>query len=138
MTSVPRGIRNHNPGNIDRTGEKWQGMAADQSGDKRFVVFTAPEWGIRALAKVLRNYGKKYNIRTVQGVISRWAPANENDTAAYVAQVARAIGVKPGDSINLEAPSVLLPLVTAIIRHENGQQPYAEAVIREGIRRAFV
>ena len=31
MASIPRGVRNHNPGNIDRHAEtKWQGAADDQ------------------------------------------------------------------------------------------------------------
>jgi len=40
--AIPRGIRNHNPGNIEK-GDPWQGLAADQSGDPRFAVFAAPE-----------------------------------------------------------------------------------------------
>ena len=51
---VPRGIRNHNPGNVLRTKSvTWQGQAEDQSGDPEFVVFTAPEWGLRAIARIL-------------------------------------------------------------------------------------
>lgn len=129
----PRGIRNHNPGNIRRTSDAWQGMAPVQT-DAAFVQFLAPEYGIRALAKVLVNYSSR-GLRTVRQIIGTWAPPNENDTGAYVAQVARALGVGPDDPIDVRAR--LPQLVPAIIRHENGQQPYPAEVIAEGIRRAL-
>lgn len=131
--STPRGIRNHNPGNIDRTGDKWQGMAADQSSDSRFVVFAAPQWGIRALVKVLLSYQRKHGIKTIRGIINRWAPPVENNTDAYVNQVAKACGVDPDDTIDIENKAVLRALVSAIIKHENGQQPYGAGVIDLGI-----
>lgn len=131
--ATPRGIRNNNPGNIDRTGDKWQGMAADQSGDDRFVVFVAPQWGIRALVKVLLSYQRKHGIKTIRGIINRWAPPVENNTSAYVEQVAKACGVEPDDTIDIENKAVLRALVSSIIKHENGQQPYGAGVIELGI-----
>lgn len=133
IASAIRGIRNHNPGNIERTSTVWQGMAADQSGDPRFIVFIAPEWGIRAMARILRNYvATGYN--TIRAMIGRWAPASENDTAAYVASVSRATGIAPDQAItSATLPSVLPSLLAAIIRHENGIQPYAPDVIARGI-----
>lgn len=134
---LPRGIRNNNPGNIDRTAEKWQGMADDQSSDSRFIVFVSPEWGIRAMAKILRNYGKKYGINSVGGIINRWAPPVENDTGSYVRQVAEALGVDKHERINLEDPAILVSLIKSIIKHENGIQPYDDSQIAEGVRRAL-
>lgn len=130
---TPRGIRNHNPGNIDRTTDKWQGMAPDQSGDSRFVVFVAPHWGIRALVKVLLSYQRRYKLKTIRQIIDRWAPPVENNTAAYIDQVAKACGVDPDDTIDIQNKAVLRVLVTSIIKHENGQQPYGAAVIDLGI-----
>ena len=49
---LPRGIRNNNPGNI-RHGANWQGLnPKGRDIDSAFCVFTAPIYGIRALAKV--------------------------------------------------------------------------------------
>lgn len=31
--ALPRGIRNRNPGNIERESDRWLGMSADQSSD---------------------------------------------------------------------------------------------------------
>lgn len=135
--STPRGIRNNNPGNIDRTAEKWQGMAADQSSDSRFVVFSAPVWGLRALAKVLLSYQRKHGLRTPAAIIGRWAPPVENDTGAYARQVAKALGVGVGDQINLQQPETLQRILPAIVQHENGQQPYPAALIAEAVRLAL-
>ena len=130
---LPRGIRNHNPGNIERNRTPWQGMAADQSGDARFIVFSGPEWGLRALARVLRNYSRLHGHSTVRRIITRWAPPKENDTEAYIAQVSNALGVSPDAVLELSNPDVLAGLMEAIIRHENGQQPYSRELILRGI-----
>lgn len=135
--STPRGIRNNNPGNIDRTAEKWQGMAADQSSDSRFVVFSAPVWGLRALAKVLLSYQRKHGLRTPAAIIGRWAPPVENDTGAYARQVAKALGVGVGDQIDLQQPETLQRILPAIVQHENGQQPYPAALVAEAVRLAL-
>jgi len=137
MTATPRGIRNNNPGNIDRTAERWQGMAADQSSDKRFAVFSAPVWGLRALAKVLLSYQRKHGLRTPAAIIGRWAPPVENDTGAYARQVAKALGVGVNDQIDLQRPETLQRILPAIVQHENGQQPYPSALIAKAVRLAL-
>ncbi|RYF06525.1 MAG: structural protein P5 [Comamonadaceae bacterium] len=137
MSTIPRGIRNNNPGNIDRNATKWQGMAADQSDDPRFVVFTEPKWGLRALAKVLLTYYRTHKLDTPMAIVDRWAPPVENDTLAYAGQVAKALGVARGERIDVENPAVLAPLVKAIVQHENGQQPYPDDLIVEAVRLAL-
>ena len=134
--SVPRGIRNNNPGNI-RLGSPWFGLVpTSQQTDPSFCQFTAPQYGIRAMGKILCTYSDKYGLKTVQDIINRWAPACENDTAAYIANVAKLVGVSPTDSINIHDPNVLAPMVKAIITHENGQQPYDDATIMSGVSMA--
>lgn len=134
-----RGIRNHNPGNIDRhPGVRWQGMAEDQSGDSRFVVFSDPRWGIRAIARVLITYMTARKARdgsridTIRDVIDRWAPPNENNTGAYARHVAELTGIDIDDPIQPDYPT-LRRLVPAIITHENGVQPYGDDVIDDGL-----
>jgi hypothetical protein len=135
MATIPRGIRNNNPGNLERGKDSWQGMAADQSADPRFIVFVSPEYGIRALAKLLLNYQRNSAVRTVDGIIHRYAPASENDTTAYVRDVANSLGVDPYERIDVAEH--LPDLVRAIIRHENGQQPYDAATIQRGVDMAL-
>jgi hypothetical protein len=140
MTVQPRGIRNNNPGNIDRDGTKWQGMAPDQSSDPRFVVFTTPQYGLRALAKVLLSYQKVHGLNTVAQIITRWAPPgpDHNDTTAYIADVAGDVGVRSTDVIDVDNVEVMLPLVNAIVAHENANYRYPEAVVMEGLRLAGI
>lgn len=133
-----RGERNHNPGNIDRNATKWQGMAEDQSGDPRFVVFKDDVSGIRALAKVLLSYQRKHGLKTVRQIINRWAPPVENDTGAYVNHVAKLLNVGPDDAVDVSQPEILEPLVVAIIKHENGRCIYDDATIVAAIDQALV
>lgn len=119
-----RGIRNNNPGNI-RWGDEWKGLVPEgQRTDKSFCQFKAPEFGIRAMIIILRNYQSKYGLKTITGIIKRWAPPNENDTQAYIRSVAQATGTDADKPIDLMDSRKLFPLLQAIIKHENGAQPY--------------
>ncbi|MDH0055733.1 structural protein [Pantoea ananatis] len=119
-----RGIRNNNPGNI-RWGDEWKGLVPEgQRTDESFCQFKAPEFGIRAMIIILRNYQSKYGLKTITGIIKRWAPPNENDTQAYIRSVAQATGTDADKPIDLTDSRKLFPLLQAIIKHENGTQPY--------------
>jgi hypothetical protein len=137
--TVPRGIRNNNPGNIRKSSEPWRGLLPDAvQTDPAFFRFSAPEWGIRAIAVILRTYQTKHGLKSVRALIHRWAPTVENDTEAYVAAVAKAVGVGPDEPIDLRDADDMRGMVLAIIRHENGQQPYDMAVINRGLERAGI
>ncbi len=136
-----RGYRNKNPGNIDwNARNKWVGQVGiEQTGNPpRFAVFETHEHGIRALAALLTTYQDRYNLRTVRGIIDRWAPGNENNTDAYVHAVSRKIGVGEGDMLDLKTYAHMRPLVEAIIEHELGSNPYEARVIDEAMRLAGV
>lgn len=143
-----RGVRNNNPGNIDfNPRNDWVGQLGLEVGvsKPRFARFDEPENGIRALGKLLINYRGKdgmpgvggKGIDTVLETVNRWAPASENNTQAYAAAVAKRLGVKPTDPINIKDPATLRGMVLSIIIHENGGNPYKAAVIDEGVRRAL-
>lgn len=119
--NLPRGIRNHNPGNIERTSDRWIGMAADQSSDARFLVFDRPEHGIRALMRLLINYRERHGLCTVAEIIHRWAPPSDNNhTSDYAAFVAARLGCDPDDEIDTLDRATTLSLAKAIITQENG------------------
>lgn len=134
-----RGIRNNNPGNIDwNKSNKWTGqMPHITSIEPRFSRFDTPENGIRALGKLLQTYHRKYGLKTVEQIISRWAPSTENNTEAYVRSVERQTGTAPGAEVDITDPKVLRGFTVAIIMHENGGNPYTDAVIAEGVLRAL-
>ncbi|BET96447.1 structural protein [Xenorhabdus taiwanensis] len=129
MSQGDRGIRNHNPGNI-RHGDPWQGLRDTQT-DKAFCQFVAPEWGIRAMLKVLRNYERQYGLNSIRQIITRWAPPNENDTESYIAFVCQVVGIPGSAVIDMDNPVTLCRLVKAMIQMENGQQPYSEATFEK-------
>lgn len=129
---LPRGVRNNNPGNIRRTADPWQGLAETQA-DEAFFVFTAPKWGIRALARILITYQDKHGCRTVRDFISRWAPATENDSRSYIAAVVDACAVGPDDPIDVHRYADARALVEAIIAHECANYGYAASVIDAGL-----
>lgn len=131
---MSRGIRNNNAGNI-RWGCAWQGLkVGGKEIDKEFCVFIEPEYGIRAMAKILRNYSSIYKINTVGGIIHRWAPPSENDTVSYIKHVSKALKVDADETINVKDDNVMLALIKAIIKHENGEQPYSDELILKGVR----
>ncbi|MGM7282539.1 structural protein P5 [Pseudomonas guariconensis] len=143
-----RGVRNNNPGNIDfNPRNDWVGQLGLELGASkpRFARFDSPENGIRALGKLLIAYRGKdgmpgvggKGIDTVLETINRWAPSNENDTKAYALAVAKRLGVRTTDPINIKDPTTLRVFVESIIIHENGGNPYKAEVIDEGVRRAL-
>lgn len=127
-----RGIRNNNPGNIRLTDTKWQGLSTEQK-DGEFFVFQSPIYGIRALARVLISYQVKHGLRTIRQIISRWAPASENDTEAYIKHVCELTTQTDSEVLDMHKYADLKSLVVAIIDHENGCQPYAEAQIDKAL-----
>lgn len=133
-----RGLRNNNPGNIresanDKT--QWVGERATDD-DPAFEEFIEASDGIRALAVILRNYQRTRGLKTITQLIHRWAPSNENDTAAYVNAVSKSMGVAPDHPLDLSRKATMAPLVKAIIQHENGTQPYSDEYIDRAIGRA--
>ncbi|WP_109937973.1 structural protein [Proteus mirabilis] len=129
MTRPARGERNNNPGNI-RHGSKWQGLSAQQT-DKDFCQFVSPEYGIRAIYKLLQTYQKKYELNTVESIIDRYAPPNENNTAGYINRAAKDIGVSVNAPINVSSKSVAIALATAIVGVELGYQPYSQKIFED-------
>lgn len=142
MASLPRGVRNRNPGNIDYNARnKWEGLD-DPPSDGRFCRFKTDEHGIRALVILLRNYRKKYGLRSIEQIINRWAPPTENNTGAYARAVAKRFGEGVDYEPDLDDLDEVELLVRAITQHENGKGPYdgdwyTDTVFRRGIRMAI-
>ena len=135
--AFPLGILLCNPGALRHTHDHWHGQTRLQT-DKRFVRFDSPVMGERALMKVLHTYFKDHDLYTVSGIIYRWAPPTENNTELYVSDIARRMGVKSNDYLDLGNIDTLIKLAKAITTLENGFPPdnlpatwYTEAVYHE-------
>jgi hypothetical protein len=118
----PRGIRNNNPLNIRRSGDKWQGLRVLQE-DKAFFQFSEMKWGWRAAFRLLcHTYYGKYKLRTIRDIITRWAPPKENNTEAYIRRVTDRIGIGPdkelGDPQTHPTQWMMIGIAMAIV--ENG------------------
>lgn len=119
--SLPRGYRNNNPLNIRQSSEKWAGEIRP-SQDAAFKQFKSMGYGFRAALKLLRNYiGKGHN--TIEKIISRWAPANENHTDSYIAHVSQRTGIPATEIINRDDRDKLIEIAYAMAISENGQAP---------------
>lgn len=132
---IPRGIRNNNPGNIKKNDVEWEGLSAIQT-DNTFFQFTDPIYGIRALTKILRTYRNNYNIKNIWGIINRYAPPSENDTESYKNFVKEKTGLNMLEEIKFTVEGYL-PVVKAIILMENGEQPYDDEIILQGMHLAW-
>lgn len=124
-----RGLRNNNPGDIERDGDAWEGMAPTQT-DARYITFSAPIWGIRAMARILDNYAKRGKT-TVRQIVQSWAPPSENNTENYIRAVARAVG---GETVEPTKDRDTFALaLAAMIVQENSYNPYSHDLILSGI-----
>ena len=100
---LSRGWRNNNPLNI-RRGDEWVGLVAKQNRtDGQFCQFITMAFGYRAAYKVMKSYYRFFTQQgkpcTVEAVIKRWAPENENNTASYLATVCRLTECRPTDTL---------------------------------------
>lgn len=127
-----RGVRNSNPGNLRKSKDQWEGAIGD---DGEFVIFDSPESGIRALAKNLQSYGRQ-GYDSIEKIINRWAPPNENDTQSYIDSVVSATGIPATQSLDLSDPDTLSSLAQAISFHETGSR-YDPEVYQKGVARAL-
>lgn len=126
-----RGLRNRNPGNLkelpgDTT--QWLGERATDD-DPIFEEFDTFEHGIRAIGRVLDSYQRR-GIVTVEQIIATYAPDTENNTRAYVRSVEAQTGLLANHVVT-DADRVAL--VAAIIKHENGINPFSPEFIAEGL-----
>ena len=135
--STPGGIKRNNPGNLRPSPEPWEGQCGVEGG---FCVFKEPVWGLRALAMQLIIYQQKHGCETIAALVHRWAPPNENNTAAYTRDVSQRMQVSPDARVDLLNFFVCANAIRAFVWHENGTQPYPPDVISEaaylaGVRR---
>jgi hypothetical protein len=118
-TQKPRGLRNNNPGNIRKNNIVYQGEVVS-SNDETFKQFTTMAYGYRAIFVVLHTYQRKYGINTIADIIVRYAPAIENHTTEYIRAVSEASGVPATIHITTTNSDIMIPIVSAMSRVENG------------------
>ena len=116
---MSRGTRNCNPGNIRRSRVRYKGEL-HPSLDPAFKQFESMEWGYRAMFILLDTYRKRYGLKTLREMIMRYAPPEENHTALYISAVCDMTGIRPDEAIDTHSRKVMVPIVAAMSRIENG------------------
>ncbi len=74
-------VRCNNPLNIRYSKHNnWDGQVGCEAG---FCVFKNTAYGFRAAYKIITNY-MRAGLRTIEEIVTRWAPPCENDTKRYI------------------------------------------------------
>lgn len=124
-----RGARNNNPGNLEYHG---QAGASPEPGSGRFARFQTMSQGVAALGRQLQLYGSR-GVNTLRGIISKYAPASENNTGAYVGTVSKLTGFSPDQKLNLNDAGTLGLLIRGISSVENGSNVIARDDLLSGL-----
>lgn len=124
-----RGYRNNNPLNIKISASAWNGKISP-SGDPTFEQFRTMAYGFRAAFKLISNYPKLYNARTVAEIIAKWDYVAQVN---YTNTVCRLSGLTPSTVIDPKNKAQMTALVRAMAQMENGQNiAVPEDALNEG------
>lgn len=120
--SLPRGLRNNNPGNIRNSdATDWMGeVSTEKKTDNDFEEFKDMAHGYRALIKLLQNYRRKHGCKTIVDFISRLAPRTENNTSGYTTRVCREMQVPSSYVPDIDDKATMCAFAAAISLVENG------------------
>lgn len=118
-----RGIRNNNPLNI-RKGNQWKGERFPQT-DKQFEEYISLTFGFRAAFILIRNYitgfnGSRSKFDTIDKLIKRWAPPQENNTKAYIDRVTSSSRINQFAKLDWKNRKQMIALVRAMAAVECG------------------
>jgi len=115
---TPRGLRNNNPLNIRHSTDNFQGEIKGK--DKAFKTFISMPYGYRAAFVTLATYHTR-GCNTIEKIVTRWAPPNENNTAGYIANVEKWSGVPRQKQLTLADGGDYIMIVAAMSFIENGK-----------------
>mgnify|MGYP000081369842 FL=1 len=124
-----------NPLNIKAFGNNWSGMVGQDA--RGHAIFETPQDGICAAAKLLKTSASKYGITTVDGIVDRFCAASDGVTRAYISNVCKAMGVNPGEALDVKNPQVMTKLISAMMRQEIGAVAYSQETITAGVHKAL-
>jgi hypothetical protein len=135
-SGTSRGIRLNNPGNLTYAGQPGASREGGAPGERDEAAFPSPAAGLLAMANQLELYSSR-GLNNLTALLTRYAPPGENDTGAYIQDVAGQMHVGSSQSLNLHDPTVLSNLMNAMIHHENAGNPYRPQDVRSAAEGAI-
>lgn len=106
--------RQNNPGNISN-GPFAESQGAIGKGD-RFAIFASEQKGFDAIVALLT--GPTYRDLSLEAAITKYAPPQENDTAAYIAFLTAQTGISKSEILRELLNSQIKALAKGIQKHE--------------------
>ena len=110
-------------------------VRGDSMKDAGICQFETMAYGWRAAFVLLtRTYYHTYRLYTIRAIISRWAPPNENNTRAYIENVARLTGITPDEPLGIpsEKPSRWIAVGAAMAIQECGKDGFDQFAMLRG------
>jgi len=127
ISEVLRGrgtIGQNNPFNLRDYNQNWEGQTGATEG---FVDYEDERSGVRAADKLLENYGKQ-GVATIRDIVSKFAPANENDTEAYIEFVSSQTGIPSEQPIDMDNAVDRRKVLAAMGQMESGYETDADEI----------
>ena len=142
VASLPAGMRNNNIGNI-----KWSGWSSKlpgavgpsknlDQGDPQ-VTFSSPESGVAAAAQLALNkyQAGKTDLNSFIAGPGGWTPGYQ----AGANNIAKTMGIKPTDDLNLNDPASMTKFIRALAMQEHGpdSKRFQDDTINAGVNAVF-
>lgn len=121
---IPPGVQNCNPFDLMYTPSiTWLGQVTPQAKGTSLLRFYSAVDGIRAGMKDAHTKVYVHLYNTISKFIPVFAPAFQNDDAAYIANMSEWFGIGPHDRIDLSTPAAAVRWALACNRQEVGLDP---------------
>lgn len=144
-TSLARGVRDNNPMSVNVSpwtkkqpgyfdGDRMPGVngpATPGRGTTGMARFKAPEYGIAAAIKLIKDVYGSQGVNTIKKITYKYSPPSENHTNELIAAYSKASGFNPDEPVNFNNQEAVYRFMKEMIRRECGYS-YPEEVLRRG------
>ena len=144
-TSLARGVRDNNPMSVNVSpwtkkqpgyfdGDRMPGVngpATPGRGTTGMARFKAPEYGIAAAIKLIKDVYGSQGVNTIKKITYKYSPPSENHTNELIAAYSKASGFNPDEPVNFNNQEAVYRFMKEMIRRECGYN-YPEEVLRRG------
>ena len=114
-----------NPGNVRHyANDTWLGEITEGRNPGQFARFDTPQHGLRAASHVVLNIANRLGDNpTLDGIIGRYSPPNENNTTRHASTVSSLSGIARDAPIDTSDTGQMVDLMRGIVGAENPRMP---------------